>query len=109
MKTGGGVMIVAMNAAAQPIGFPVPLDGFAEALDGAPIDNKEYAQARSQLMAQIRERQQQMVEQAKKEQAEKSAAMKNLPGANTGGAPAETGSTAKKAPAAAPAPAAPKE
>ena len=98
MKTGGGVMIVAMNASAQPIGFPVPLDGFAEAIDGKPIDNKEYAQARSQLMASIRQRQQQMVEQAKKEQSEKAAAMKNLPGANT----TETGSTAKKAPAPAP-------
>ena len=31
MKTGGGIMVLAMNAAAQPIGFPVPLDGFNEA------------------------------------------------------------------------------
>ena len=97
MKTGGGMMIVAMNAAAQPIGFPVPLDGFAEALAGPPIDNKEYAQARSQLMAQIRDRQQQLAEQYKKEMAEKGKAMGNLPGANTGAAPATTGSTAPAA------------
>ena len=31
MKTGGGIMVIAMNAGAQPIGFPVPLDGFSEA------------------------------------------------------------------------------
>lgn len=101
MKTGGGMMIVAMNAAAQPIGFPVPLDGFNEALAGAPIDNKEYAQARSQLMSSIRERQQQMAEQYKKEMTEKQKAMGNV----TPGAPATTGSTAPAAKAAAPAPA----
>lgn len=100
MKTGGGMMIVAMNAAAQPIGFPVPLDGFNEALAGAPIDNKEYAQARSQLMASIRQRQQELAEEYKKEMAEKGKAMGNLPGANTtGAAPAATGSN--PAPAAA--------
>jgi invasion protein IalB len=86
MKTGGGIMVIAMNAAAQPIGFPVPLDGFAEAFTGKPVDNKEYAKARGQLMAQIRERQQAALEKYKAEQ------MKNLPapppGADTGAAPA---------------------
>lgn len=57
MKKGGGLMILAVNAGAQPIGFPVPLSGFAEAHDGKPVDNEQYAKARSQLMAQIRERQ----------------------------------------------------
>lgn len=73
MKTGGGIMVIAMNAGAQPIGFPVPLDGFTEAYTGKPIDNKEYAKARGQLMAQIRERQQAAIEKYKAEQ------MKNLP------------------------------
>ena len=73
MKTGGGIMVIAMNAGAQPIGFPVPLDGFVEAFAGKPVDNKEYAKARGQLMAQIRERQQAAVEKYKAEQ------MKNLP------------------------------
>ncbi len=73
MKTGGGIMVIAMNAGAQPIGFPVPLDGFTEAFAGKPVDNKEYAKARGQLMAQIRERQQAAVEKYKAEQ------MKNLP------------------------------
>ena len=95
MKSGGGMMVVAMNANAQPIGFPVPLDGFADAYAGAPIDNKAYADARSQLMKQIRDRQTQLAEQYRKDQEEKAAAMRNLPGVNTTGAPATTGSTAK--------------
>jgi len=57
MKSGGGIMVIAMNAAAKPIGFPVPLGGFPEAYGGKPVDNKEYAKARGQLMAQIRKRQ----------------------------------------------------
>lgn len=105
MKAGGGMMIVAMNAAAQPIGFPVPLDGFADALAGAPIDNKEYAQARSQLMASIRERQQQMAEQYKKDQDKAAASLKNLGAPVPANAPATTGSTAAPAAGAAPAPA----
>ncbi len=73
MKVGGGIMVIAMNAGAQPIGFPVPLDGFPEAYSGKPVDNKEYAKARGQLMAQIRERQQAALEKYKADQ------MKNLP------------------------------
>jgi invasion protein IalB len=87
MKTGGGIMVIAMNAGAQPIGFPVPLDGFVEAFAGKPVDNKEYAKARGQLMAQIRERQQAALEKYKAEQ------MKNLP-------PPPPGAAAPAAPAA---------
>lgn len=97
MAAGGGVMVLAMNASAQPIGFPVPLDGFNEATSGAPVDNKKYAEARSSLMKQIRERQQQLAEKWKAEE------MKNLP-MNAPGAPTTTGSTdGKAAPAAKPA------
>lgn len=70
MKTGGGIMVLAINAAGQPIGFPVPLDGFPETYTGKPVDNKEYAKARSQLMAQIRQRQIELAETFKKEQEE---------------------------------------
>lgn len=90
MKTGGGIMVIAMNAGAQPIGFPVPLDGFAEAYAGKPVDNKEYAKARGQLMAQIRERQQAALEKYKAEQ------MKNLP-AQPGGAAAPAAAPAAPA------------
>lgn len=73
MKAGGGIMILAMNAQAQPIGFPVPLDGFADAFAGKPVDNAEYKKARGQLMAQIRQRQQEAYEKFKEEK------MKELP------------------------------
>ncbi len=89
MKTGGGIMVIAMNAGAQPIGFPVPLDGFTESYTGKPVDNKEYAKARGQLMAQIRERQQAALEKYKAEQ------MKNLP-AQPGAAAAPAAPAAKK-------------
>jgi invasion protein IalB len=68
MKTGGGIMIIAMNAAAQPIGFPVPLEGFSEAFAGKPVDNEEYKKARGQLMAQIRQRQAEAYEKFKADQ-----------------------------------------
>lgn len=78
MKKGGGLMILALNAAAKPVGFPVPLDGFTAAFDGPPIDNEKYAQARGQLMNQIRERQAKMVEKMKEEQKAKADAAKLL-------------------------------
>jgi len=87
MKVGGGIMVIAMNAAARPVGFPVPLAGFTAAHDGKPVDNKEYAKARGQLMAQIRKRQIEAMEKAK---AEKMKLLPPQPG---------TGSTAKSAPA----------
>jgi invasion protein IalB len=90
MKTGGGIMILAMNAAAQPIGFPVPLDGFAEAYAGKPVDNAEYKKARGQLMAQIRQKQQEAYEKYKAEQ------MKELP--PRPGSPPAPAAAAKDAP-----------
>lgn len=95
MAKGGGIMVLAMNASAQPVGFPVPLDGYNEAASGPPVDNKKYAEARSALMKQIRERQQKLAEDWKANE------MKNLPLDGPGAPPATTGSTAAKAPAAA--------
>ena len=88
MKAGGGIMVIAMNAGAKPVGFPVPLGGFTEAYSGKPVDNKEYAKARGQLMAQIRKRQAEAIEKRKAEQ------MKHLPpkpgtGATVKGTPAK--------------------
>jgi invasion protein IalB len=60
MKTGGGLMVLAMNGAAQPIGFPVPLDGFAGAQSGAPVDSNVYGAERAKLMNQIAQRQEQL-------------------------------------------------
>ena len=65
METGGALMVLAINAAGQPVGFPVSLAGFKTAHSGKPIDNKLYAPERGKLMAQIRERQRKLVEQAR--------------------------------------------
>ncbi len=95
MKAGGGLMIVAMNAAAQPIGFPVPLDGFTDAFAGKPVDNAEYKKARGQLMAQIRERQKTALEKFKAEQLSK--LPQDAPGAPpTTTDPAKAGAAAEK-------------
>ena len=90
MKVGGGLMVVAMNAAAQPIGFPVPLDGFTDAFAGKPIDNAEYKKARGQLMAQIRDRQKAAIDKFKADQ------LKNLPTDGPGAPPTTTGSAPAK-------------
>ncbi len=90
MKTGGGIMILAMNAQAQPIGFPVPLDGFADAFAGKPVDNAEYKKARGQLMAQIRQRQQEAYEKFKADK------MKELPPPPDAGAAAAPAAKDKK-------------
>lgn len=74
MQTGGGLMVLAINAAGRPIGFPVPLTGFATTLAGKPIDNAVYRRERGKLMQQIRERQKKLIaarrEALKKKQAE---------------------------------------
>lgn len=103
MKTGGGLMILAINAGAQPIGFPVPLDGFAEAHTGEPVDNEQYAKARSQLMAQIRQRQKAAMEAFQEAQKEKAAEPAK------GGKEAAKGKEAPKAKEAAKAKEAPKK
>ncbi|MEL6298261.1 MAG: invasion associated locus B family protein [Pseudomonadota bacterium] len=70
MKTGGGLMILAVNAANQPVGFPVPLTGFTAAHKGKAVDNKLYAQQRGKLMAQIRARQKKIIAAARKKREE---------------------------------------
>jgi invasion protein IalB len=70
LKTGGGLMVLAMNAAAQPVAFPVPLEGFGAAHAGAPVNNQAYAQARGQLMQQIRQRHAELLKQRQAQQAQ---------------------------------------
>jgi invasion protein IalB len=74
LKSDGGVVVFTIGANGAPVGFPVPLNGFAESLAGKPVDNKQYGEARKALMEQIATRQQQLIEQQKKEAAEKGAA-----------------------------------
>jgi invasion protein IalB len=90
LKAGGGIMVVAVNAGAQPIGFPVPLDGFGDAFAGKPVDNAEYKKARGQLMAQIRERQKVALDKFKAEQ------LKKIPTDAPGAPPTTTGSAPAK-------------
>lgn len=67
LKTGGGIMVLAINAGGQPVAFPVPLNGFDASFAGAPVDNAKYGEARRQLMQQIAQRQQQQAEDQKKQ------------------------------------------
>jgi invasion protein IalB len=73
LKTGAGIMVFSINANGQVIAFPVPLTGFAKALEGPPVDNAKYSEARRQLMAQIQQRQQHMAEEYRKQQEQKRA------------------------------------
>jgi hypothetical protein len=61
-------MVLAMNAAAQPIAFPVPLDGFTQTHAGAPVDSTAYGKARGELMKQIAQRREELVKQAQQKQ-----------------------------------------
>jgi invasion protein IalB len=88
MNAGGGLMVLALNAGAQPIGFPVPLEGFNEAFGGKPVNNEEYAKARGELMGRIRDMQQERMQKYKEEQ------MKLLPPPPTAGAPAPAAAAA---------------
>jgi invasion protein IalB len=70
LKTAGGLVIFAINAGGQPVGFPIPLVGFEQAYAGVPVDNKQYGEARRALMMQIAQRQQELAaEEQKKQQA----------------------------------------
>jgi invasion protein IalB len=69
LKTAGGLVIFSINAGGQPVGFPIPLTGFEQAYAGAPVDNKQYGEARKALMQQIAQRQQEMAEEQRKQQA----------------------------------------
>ncbi len=68
LKTGKKLVVATVSISGKPVGFPVPLGGFDKAYTGKPIDGKKYANARKQMMLEIRKRQ---IELAKKREAEK--------------------------------------
>jgi invasion protein IalB len=70
LKTGGGLVVFAINAGGAPVAFPVPLTGFDQSYTGAPVDNKQYGEARRALMQQIQARQQEQMEQQRKQMEE---------------------------------------
>jgi uncharacterized caspase-like protein len=57
LKRAGGVVVLALNNAGSPVGFPVPLAGFEQAYASAGMDNKVHAEARKKLIDQIKARQ----------------------------------------------------
>lgn len=57
LKTGGGIVILAMNGAAQPVPFSIPLEGFSTAQAGAPADGKLYSEQRQRFFQELRVRQ----------------------------------------------------
>ncbi len=68
LKTNGGLMVFALRPSGAPVAFPVPLAGFETALAGAPVDPKQYGEARKSLMMQIAQRQRDLAEELKKQQ-----------------------------------------
>lgn len=70
LKTAGGILVVTLHPSGQPIGLPVPLNGFEETFTGKPADLNMYKDQRRSLMQQIAQRQQQAFEAYKKQQEE---------------------------------------
>jgi invasion protein IalB len=84
LKTDGGMVVFTIGANGAPVGFPVPLTGFDQSYAGAPVDNKQYSEARKALMQQIAARQQELYEQQKKQMEEQ---QKGAPAAPAAKAP----------------------
>jgi len=66
-RTNPGLMIFAINANGQVIAFPVPLQGFGQALDGKPIDGNVYTAQRMEMLKRIEENQRLYAEEQKKQ------------------------------------------
>lgn len=61
MLSGGGLVVLAMNGAAQPVPFSIPLDGFKEAQAGPPADNAIYSTERAKFFQALRARQEEAI------------------------------------------------
>jgi len=73
LKASAGLAVLAIWTNGRQFTIPVPLNGFAAALDGKPVDNKQYQENRKKLMMQIRQRQVELMNKRKAEE------MKHLP------------------------------
>ena len=73
LKGNAGIGVLAIWTNEDQLAVPVPLGGFAEALAGKPVDNKEYQENRRKLVDQIHQRQIEIANKAKAEE------MKTLP------------------------------
>jgi invasion protein IalB len=57
IRKGKQMTVAAMNTQQKTMGFPVPLNGFAKAFDGPPVDNAKYEEAKRQTVEKLRRRQ----------------------------------------------------
>jgi invasion protein IalB len=95
MRKGKQMVVAAMNIQQKTMGFPVPLQGFAKAYDGAPVDNAKYEESRRQLMEVFRKRQQELAAKAAEAQ-QKKEAQQTAPVEGQAAAPANTSAAPKK-------------
>jgi len=56
MRSGKQMIVAGIKPPQKLMAFPVPLDGFAKAVDGPPFDNAQYEAARRVMMEKFREK-----------------------------------------------------
>jgi len=56
MRKGKQMIVAGINPPQKLMALPVPLNGFAKAVDGAPFDNAQYEAARRAMMEKFREK-----------------------------------------------------
>ena len=64
MRKGKQMFVAAMNMQQKTMAFPVPLKGFSRTLDGAPVNNAAYQDARNQMLQASRQHQLELARQA---------------------------------------------
>ena len=100
MRKGKQMVVAAMNIQQKTMGFPVPLNGFAKAYDGAPVDSAKYEESRRQLMEVFRKRQADLAAKAAEAEKNKQAGQPGAPPPAGGQAPANASTAQQKKPAA---------
>jgi invasion protein IalB len=100
MRQGKQMVVAAMNIQQKTMGFPVPLNGFAKAYDGAPVDSAKYEESRRQLMEMFRKRQADLAAKAAEAEKNKQAGQPGAPPPAGGQAPANASTAQQKKPAA---------
>lgn len=59
LQTGKKILVAAMNVSGKPVGFPVPLAGFAKTFKGPPMASAAYEKARKDMLALLKKRKEQ--------------------------------------------------
>jgi invasion protein IalB len=103
MRKGKQMVVAAMNIQQKTMGFPVPLNGFSKAFDGAPVDSVKYEESRRQLMEVFRKRQADLAAKATEAEQKKGAGQTGAAPAAGAQAPAQNATTAQQKKPAAPA------